>query len=111
MQHLNLSVFRAIKVLYQRAIRKINVGNTDKILRYQSIQRYMDIRPAVMSESNILSECRKSGICPLNRLIPLSSHFVKNLAARNRLELIISDLNTSVLPVVMQNNAELSERD
>ena len=70
----------------------------------------MEIRSGAMSESNILSGWRKSGICPINRLIPLSSHFVKDPNARERSGPIISSPNTPILAVVVRNNAEESER-
>ena len=107
-QPLDLSIFRAIKALYQKAIRKINAGNTNKVLRYQFIDVYMQIRPQAMSESNILSGWRKSGISPLDRAKPLSSHFVKNPVVRDRLNLIVSPLN---LPIPPQNEAVMSERN
>ena len=74
MQLLNLSIFRAIKALYQKAIRKINAGNTNKILRYKCINIYMQTRSAVISELNILSEWQKNEIYLINRLISLSSY-------------------------------------
>ena len=108
LQSLDLSIFRAIKVLYQKIIRKINVGNTNKVLRSQFIKVYMQIRSQAMSESNILSGWRKSSISPLDRSISLFSHFVKDPAARERLEPVILLLNPSIPARV---NAVLSERD
>ena len=107
-QPLDLSIFRAIKALYQKMIRKINAGNTNKVLRYQFIEVYMQIRPQAMSESNILSGWRKSGISPLDRSIPLSSHFVKDPVVRDRLNPIIPPPNQ---PILSPEAAVVTERD
>ena len=64
-----------------------------------------------MSESNILSGWRKSGISPLDRTKPLSSHFVKDSAARDRQNPIISAPISLISPVVARNDADVSERD
>ena len=48
LQPLDLSIFRPIKALYQKAVRKITAGDTQRILRHQFIDLYEQIRPVAM---------------------------------------------------------------
>ena len=64
LQLLDLSIFRSIKALYQKTVRKVTAGDTQRILRHQFIDIYEQIRPAAMSKSNIEAGWRKSGLYP-----------------------------------------------
>ena len=67
LQPLNLSIFASMKALYQKtALKIIKEGDLSRISKAQFIQIYFKIRGAVMSQSNVESGWRKSGIYSLN---------------------------------------------
>lgn len=85
LQPLDLSIFASFKSLYQKAARKLlKSGDFSRITKAEFVQIYSEIRPLVMSQSNIASGWRKSGIHPLNSDEPLSTPFMKEQIARER---------------------------
>jgi hypothetical protein len=108
MQPLDISIFRAVKAAYQKAVRKINAGDTAKVLRHQFIDLYFQIRPIAITKSNIESGWRKSGIYPLDPSIPLNSKWVKQAAVRQQ---AVPMQFTPNLPSIDLVDAVLSERD
>ena len=85
LQPLDLSIFASFKSLYQKAARKLlKSDNFSRITKTEFVQIYSEIRPLVMSQSNIVSGWRKSGIHPLNSDEPLSTPFMKEQIARER---------------------------
>jgi hypothetical protein len=87
LQPLDVSIFWEIKAHYQKAVRKINAGDTTKVLCHQFIEIYEHIRPAAMSKCDIEAGWRKSGLWPPDFNIPLFSHFIKEATAKEQLAL------------------------
>jgi DDE superfamily endonuclease len=109
LQPLDLSIFRAMKALYQKAIRKLIKGDISKVRKDQFVKIYFEIRAQSMSKANVESGWRKSGIYPLNSDQPLNTPFIKEQVARERLP---PPESTPKTPIPMRGEPEdLGERD
>lgn len=94
LQPLDLSIFASFKSLYQKAARKLlRSGDFSRITKAEFVQIYSEIRPLVISQCNVASGWRKSGIYPLNSDEPLSTPFMKEQIAREQPLTAISPLN------------------
>jgi hypothetical protein len=107
-QPLDLSVFGPMKTAYRK---ELGLRTPDSLSKASFIEIYEKIRAKAMSRSNIESGWRRSGIYPLDRQIPLSSPFVKDVSGTSKSAESNGPTSKTIGPVLAELQPFSTKRD